>query len=128
VDIRGLLPGIPLPTFERRATPRISVELGVEFQRVTEQSEEQRRGITADISAGGVRFRTASWRDLQTGEEIRLRISGTSAKGRGPLMHTLHATGRISRIDAAQASTGDEMEVAVQFSRGPCFQVYRWCT
>lgn len=128
MDIRQFLPEVPLPTFERRATPRLPLELTIEFRRAQDEAAEMRHGITADISAGGVRFRTASWHGLQSGEEIHLRISGATHRGRGPLMRTLHATGRIVRMGATANNSDDQREIAVQFSRGPCFHVYRWCT
>lgn len=114
---------------DRRVYPRDRVNLGVEcFPSASDGGAEKRRGITQDVSAGGVSFQTASWRGLEVGHTIGLRLSGLSERGCNsgrPRVAKVFATVRRIIVGRQDAQAPAYATIAVEFVERPFTQHYK---
>jgi hypothetical protein len=88
---------------EKRQWPRLHLRLNVEF--AAEAEEAQRvggTGTTDNVSAGGLYFHTADWKDLRPGLDLQLHLSGLSGYDAGPLFRSLRGKATILRVDVPQ--------------------------
>jgi len=113
---------------EKRQWPRLNLRLNVEF--IADTPDEGRvsgTGTTANVSAGGLYFRTADWRHLQLGQNVQLYLSGLSGYDAGPLFRGLRGKATILRLDIPE--NGDaaygRVGVALRFDERPRVDVYR---
>ena len=103
---------------ERRCTPRLALELSVAFSPAGREGQVAGSGLTENVSAGGLYFRTRDWRLLAKGETVALTVSGLSQYDHGPLFRRLKGQATVLRLDAAEPLSGQRAEpgVAVSFS------------
>jgi c-di-GMP-binding flagellar brake protein YcgR len=120
-------PGAEPTIADRRTSPRIDVNLQVDFQ-TDELDSETHSGLSYNLSAGGLYFRTDAWEVLKADGEIGMRLSGRTRRGRGRTLRSFHAKARVIRVDAPTSASGPQSQggVALRFDPAPCFQVYRW--
>ena len=99
---------------ERRESPRLALALKVAFSPAGQEEQISGSGLTDNVSAGGLYFRTSHWQLLAKGDTLALTVSGLSRYDKGPLFRTLRGQATVLRLDpdASHASPG----VAVRFS------------
>jgi hypothetical protein len=113
---------------DRRESPRLNLQLNVEFLREGESRPTQRIGTSGNVSAGGIYFLADEWKDLKVGQELGIRLSGLSGYGSGPLFRSLRARATVLRVEKPKegAPSGGKAGIAARFSERPYFEVYRW--
>lgn len=113
---------------ERRGSPRLKLNLNVEFSPEGQDAKATRLGITTNVSAGGVYFTTGEWEQLQPGQELGLRLSGLAGYGTGPLFRSLRGRAVVLRLDPPEEGSANypKAGVAARFKERPAFEVYRW--
>ncbi len=114
---------------EKRQWPRLHLRLNVEFAGAETKKIEHvsGTGTTDNVSAGGVYFHTADWRELQPGLDLQLHLSGLSGYDAGPLFRSLRGRATILRVDVPQDQEGGfaRAGVAARFDERPRVDVYR---
>jgi hypothetical protein len=113
---------------DRRESPRLNLQLNVEFLREGESRAAQRIGTSGNVSAGGIYFLADEWKDLKVGQELGIRLSGLSGYGTGPLFRSLRARATVLRVEKPRegGASGAKAGIAARFSERPYFEVYRW--
>lgn len=112
---------------ERRKWPRLQLKLNVEFVAVDGGHRVTGSGTTANVSAGGVFFQTPDWRGLETGQSVRLHLSGLSGYDLGPLFRSLRGEATILRLEVPEEEEPyTKAGVAARFDERPRVDVYRF--
>jgi len=101
------------------------LRLNVEFS-PPEQERPSGRGVTDNVSAGGVYFLTPDWQDLRPGQSLMLRLSGMTTYNEGPLFRSLGGRATILRINAPESLDSPYARggVAMRFDERPQVQLY----
>jgi hypothetical protein len=99
---------------ERRRSLRLALKLQVAFAPAGQEGQATGSGMTENVSAGGLYFRTGDWQSLAEGDTLDLTVSGLSRYERGPMFRTLKGQATVLRLDAAAPPT--DPGVAVCFS------------
>lgn len=105
----------------RRKWPRLPLRLKVDFSPAGQEEHAQGSGVTDNVCAGGMYFRTRDWHLLQPGQPLELRVSGMSCYNHGPLFRTLGGTATVIRLDAPASEDFlyARAGVAVRFDERP---------
>ena len=88
---------------ERRQWPRLPLKLKVDFSPAGQEERVEGSGLTDNVSAGGMHFRTRDWHLLEKGQPLMLKVSGMSSYNHGPLFRTLAGRATILRLDAPES-------------------------
>lgn len=89
---------------ERRQWPRLPLRLKVDFSSGGREELMEGTGLTENVSAGGLYFRTGDWHRLEKGDPVVLTVSGMSGYNHGPLFRTVGGKATVLRLDEPEAS------------------------
>jgi hypothetical protein len=115
------------PETDRREWRRLNLPLNVHFSR-SQQEAEPGVGVTDNVSAGGLYFRTSDWADLAEQQTLTVELSGLSTYNHGALFRTLGGEVTVLRVDPPQEQGGRaEAGVAARFTQRPRVGLYDIC-
>ena len=101
-------PQYGIVNFERRRSPRFSVDLPIEYSRV--EASEKNPGRTVNASEGGLMLFLGQ--KLEVGQELRIKIFFHSE----PRLHSLEVKGKVAWTEIPFAREGD-YRCGVQFTQ-----------
>ena len=88
---------------ERRKSPRLGLTLNISFSPAGQRERFTGSGMTENVSAGGLYFRTSDWRQVREGETLDLTVTGLSHYDHGPLFRTLRGQATVLRLDTPES-------------------------
>ena len=101
------------------------LKLNVAFAPAGQDESVEGSGVTENVSAGGLYFRTSDWQALEKGGTLVLRVSGLHHYDHGPLTRLVTGRATVVRLDAAEPVGGAQggQGVAVRFNEPPRVEV-----
>lgn len=101
-------PQYGIVNFERRRSPRFSVDLPIEYSRI--EADEKNPARTGNASEGGLMLFLGQ--KLEVGQDLRIKIFFHSE----PRLHSLEVKGKVAWTEIAFAKEGD-YRCGVQFTQ-----------
>lgn len=101
-------PQYGLVNFERRRSPRFSVDLPIEYSRI--EAAEKNPGRTGNASEGGLMLFLGQ--KLEVGQDLRIKIFFHSE----PRLHSIEMTGKVAWTEIPFTKEGD-YRCGVQFTQ-----------